>query len=165
MVSPLKIVKIPAWKMLGMSIYSDVLSINPSRLWQKFMPEVKHLQPCRFDRNLYAVQYFDDPPNGRGYGPETKMQFWAGVRIKNDPESLPEGIHKFEIDPGTYAVFIHTGPAARFPETMRSILEDWLPASDYQLAHRAQFQLMPPDYKGPLHPEAREEVWVPVEPK
>ncbi|MEO0528391.1 MAG: GyrI-like domain-containing protein, partial [Bacteroidota bacterium] len=73
----------------------------------------------------------------------------------------PMGMETYTISGGTYAVFVHKGPASTFGNTMGYIFNVWMPKSGYRLDGREHFEILTETYR-PNDPDAKEEVWVPV---
>ena len=92
--------------------------------------------------------------------PTTAFDEWAVVEVSGI-EDLPDGMDSHVLPGGAYAVFVHRGPAATFPETARHIYGTWLPNSAYELDNRPHFAVMPADYR-PDDMEAEEEFWIPI---
>ncbi|MFT5892191.1 MAG: AraC family transcriptional regulator, partial [Dokdonia sp.] len=84
-----------------------------------------------------------------------------GVAVQNRLK-VPEEMEVLTIPAGKWAVFQYQGVASGFYKMAQYIYEEWLPKSEHQLDHRPHFEYMSPDYLGPMHPEATEEVWIPL---
>lgn len=162
MISPIKIEKIEAFELAGMKAVLRAAQPDPSSLWKRFMPQLKHLEPHRENDDLYALQQYPSPLKSLEFEPESRFECWAGTRIKSGSAPLPEGIKRLQVKGGLYAIFIHRGPASAFSHTLQAIYDQWLPGSGYKIDQRAHFQVMGPGYAGPNHPEAEEEIWIPV---
>ena len=155
-----RIVEVNDRQLVGMKVTTQLINNQIPRLWQTFMPrrlEVKNALKTGF----FAVHEHDMGMNFKNFTPATEYVSWAAIEVSAQ-EDLPEGMEARTLAGGTYAIFIHKGPAANFKPTMDFIYGQWLPTSEYELDERHQFELMPEDYLGPNHPEAEEEVWVPV---
>lgn len=139
------------------------LAIDRTReLWSSFMPLVPRIKG-RKGRALYNIQFYGKDFHRAGVDPNEPFIKWAAVAVE-DPADLPEGLEPLVIPAGLYAVFEHRGPASTFPLTMQYIFGEWLPKSEYLLDNRAHFEILPESYR-PDDPEAREEVWIPLQPK
>ena len=55
----------------------------------------------------------------------------AGAAVRG-VASLPEGMVRHEVPVSTFAVITHHGPIADLPETIRRVMEEWLPNSGYR---------------------------------
>ncbi|RED91498.1 GyrI-like domain-containing protein [Marinoscillum furvescens] len=157
-----RIEKTAGIKLVGMKVTTTLSTQDPASLWKAFKPRCGEI-PSRKDGNFYSVQVYSQAfPNQ--FTPNTPFDKWAAVAVTDTPD-IPEGMSVLEIPDSTFAVFIHKGPANTFPQTAAKIFGAWLPQSDYQLADLPHFEVMTPDYAGPMHPDAEEEVWIPVTPK
>ena len=124
------------------------------------MPRLREIGN-RVDVDLICLQRFDPGLDWSEFNSETVFEKWAGAEVAGDQE-VPEGLERFSIEGGLYAVFVHIGR----PETFNfaDIFSGWLPASGYETDERAHFQVMGAKYK-PESPECEEEIWVPVRKK
>lgn len=128
-------------------------------IWQKFMKERAGM-PERFGNRYFSVsQYPSDYFNY--FDPSKEYMKWACMET---PGNAPDTMETLEIMDGTYAVFIHHGPAAFAFKTFHYIFNDWIPSSGFEIDQRPHFEIMPEGYK-PDDPNATEEVWIPVRKK
>lgn len=149
----------PGRKLVGLSIKTTQSENKTRELWQNFRPRSRQLSQVL--PGAYSVQIY---PAGTSFGqfsPTMQFEKWAAVAVP-DWTDVPEGLQKLEIPAGTYAKFMYQGTAPGFPRFAAYIFSDWLPRSGFRLAERPHFDYMPPEYKGPMHPEAEEEIWVPI---
>lgn len=93
----------------------------------------------------------------------TPFHQWAAVEVAADAP-VPDGMARHRIEEGTWAVFDYRGAARDVRPFARWIHDSWLPGSEWLLAEREQFEVLPPDYR-PTDPDAREEIWIPVRPR
>jgi AraC family transcriptional regulator len=155
-----RIVEVADRQLVGMKTNTKLMDNQIPKLWQTFMPrrfEVKNALKTGF----FAVHEHAEGTNFQNFTPATEYTSWASIEVSQQAD-LPEGMEARSLSGGTYAIFIHKGPAANFKTTMDFIYRQWLPTSDYELDQRDQFELMAEDYLGPQHPEAEEEVWIPI---
>ena len=158
-----KIKEIEAVKLAGISKETSMANDKTEVLWKRFMSiKVKTLSLA--NRDLYSVEQYKKAFLKGEFDPQTKFEKWAAVEV-DDYADLPEGLEKLELEGGLYAVFRHRGTAQNFAGTAKYIFEDWLPKSEYQLAHRPHFEIMGSDYKGPDDPESLEDIYIPISPK
>ncbi len=131
-------------------------------LWRDFMQRVKSISH-RKNSDLYSVQLYDADIKFETFNPATPVTKWAAIAV-TDGMNLPTGIELCKINGGLYAVFLHKGIPAKFPETMSYIFQTWLPESGYEFDQREQFELMGEKY---IHndPLSEEEVWIPIRKK
>lgn len=158
-----RITEVSDRKIVGMKTETRLRDNQIPRLWQTFMPrrnEVKHAMKTGF----FAVHDRDPDLKMKDFTPDTVYTSWACIEVSAF-EEIPEAMESRTLTGGLYAVFIHRGPAANFKPTLDFIYQQWLPDSPYVLDMRDQFEIMAEDYLGPNHPEAEEEVWIPIRSK
>lgn len=129
-------------------------------LWSTFMPRRKEI-PNSVGMELYSIEiypqaYFDD------FNPNNEFEKWAAVEV-SDFNTIPDEMKSLTIPGGSYAVFIHHGPASEGPRTYSYIFKEWLPNSDFLLDHRPHFAVMGAKYKH-NDPDSEEELWIPIKP-
>jgi len=132
-----------------------------SRLWQSFGPRARHIGN-RTSQDFISMRLFV-PPLKTVPRPDSPFVQWATVEV-HDFDDVPEGLETCAVPAGLYAVLVHRGTADSFARTSELIFRDWLPRSPYQLAPRAFFEVLGPDYR-PDDSDASEEVWIPIEPR
>ncbi|QLG45345.1 GyrI-like domain-containing protein [Costertonia aggregata] len=148
-------------KLVGKSLRMSLTNNKTRELWQNFMPLRKRIQNT-VGINLYSLQVYDDSYFST-FNPNTEFTKWAAVEVSNYGSSS-EGLEKFTLDSGLYAIFHHKGPANGFQETVRYIFGRWLPNSDYLLDDRPHFELLGANYKN-NDPDSEEEIWIPIKSK
>lgn len=131
---------------------------DTATIWKKFMPRRGEINN-RLNSNYISMRVFqrlaDDPLTH-----QTAYDEWAAVEV-SEAADIPAGMEFFLVPDGAYAVFIHEGPASGFPDTMKSIFNEWLPSSEYELDNRPHLAIMGADYR-PDDPDATEEIWIPI---
>lgn len=118
----------------------------------------------RKNHNLFSLQIYPKNVPFKDFTEDTPFQKWAAIEVTSGAK-IPEGMKRLNIPKGEYAIFIHHGSAHSFPKTAQYIFGMWLPNSIYEFDFRPQFEIMGPDYLGPNHPEAEEQVWIPIKRK
>jgi AraC family transcriptional regulator len=130
-------------------------------LWRNFMPKRKEIKNSvgteRYSIEVYPPVFFHN------FDPDASFEKWAAVEV-TDFLAIPEEMETITVPAGSYAVFIHKGPASDGPVTYSYIFEDWLPNSAYLLDDRPHFALMGEKYKNE-DPASEEELWIPIKPK
>ena len=144
-------------KMTFASIPQDTMA-----LWKQFMPLRKHISNT-VDANFYSLQIYDSLLKMNEVKGSDEFTKWALVEVA-DFEKVPEIMQTFNLDGGSYAVFLHKGLGSEFTKTMNYIFTEWLPKSDYALDHRPHFELLGAKYKN-NDPSSEEEVWIPIKEK
>ena len=135
-------------------------SQDPASLWGKFRRSLAEMGAHQ-SGPFFNITCYDPGFEMRNFGPNTAFDRLAAVEVSTGSVAVPH-MEIFQIPPGKYARFIHEGPAATFPESLRHFYGAWLPHSGYQLADRPHFEILGPEYR-PDDPQAREEVWIPVQ--
>ena len=155
-----KIIAISPKKIVGLRIMTTMVAHAEASaaLWPAFA-KGKGGIGNRVDGDTYSIQIFDGDPLTAGL--DTPFEKWAGVEVSSF-DGVPEGFACMTLRGGLYAVFVHRGLPGL--ETHEYALRQWLPASEYALDAREQFERMGPAYH-PNDPNAEEEVWIPIQKK
>ncbi len=145
----------------GRSVSMCLANNQIPALWQSFMPLRRHINHA-VGTDLYSLQVYNGQYSLATFTPNVMYTQWAAIEI-SQAQNLPEGIGTFELPGGLYAVFIHRGTPAAFPQTLQAIHNQWLPTSGFAIDNRPHFELLGAKYKN-NHPDSEEEVWVPIVP-
>lgn len=113
--------------------------------------------PERFGNRYFSVSQYPLEYFGH-FDPSKEFVKWATMET---PGNAPDTMETLEIMDGTYAVFIHHGPAALAFKTFHRIFNEWIPNSEFNIDQRPHFEIMPEGYKAD-DPNAMEEVWIPI---
>lgn len=146
-------------KLIGARTRMSFSKNTTRELWRGFMPRRKEILYST-GRELFSVEVYDNVLFFENFNPEAEFEKWAAVEV-SDLKHVPEGMETLLIPPGSYAVFIHKGPAGEGQKTYEYIFRTWLPASIYTLDNRPHFALMGEKYKND-DPDSEEEIWIPV---
>jgi AraC family transcriptional regulator len=119
--------------------------------WRRFKSRGE--LPARVGTSSYGVMCGHDA---------TGFEYMCGVEVESFA-GLPEGTGRLRVPAQRYAIFGHHGDGTTLRETWLRILE-WLSSSDYESAHRPDFELYGPQ-SDPLDGGGEIEVWVGVVPK
>lgn len=155
-----RIVEVAERKLVGMKTETCLMDNQIPTLWKTFMPQRMTIKNSLLT-GFFAVHERDMSVSFASFTPATVYTSWAAIEVSAQ-EQIPEGMEARMLSGGLYAIFIHKGPAQNFKATMDFIYGQWLPNSPYEMDIRDQFEIMAEDYLGPQHPEAEEEVWVPI---
>lgn len=128
-------------------------------LWQAFRLSVGDVGHRASD-DFISMRIYDQPV-GAVPMPGSQFEQWAAVEVEA-PGELPEGMDSHTLAGGRYAVFTYRGRADAFAGAARHIYGEWLPTSEYELADREFFEVLPPSYR-PDDPEASETIWIPIQ--
>lgn len=151
--------KILAGCQMEMSFAADKTPL----LFRSFMPQ-RHLIPHKTGEHIYLVNILPPRLEYSEIEIDTLFHKW-GTQEVSEKAALPEGMNYFTLPGGTYAVFIHKGPASAFARTFDFIFGQWLPQSEWMYDNsRHRFERIPPGNR-PDDPQAEEEIWIPVKAK
>lgn len=146
-------------KFIGKNLCFSYSNYRALELWSGFMLRRKEIQNA-IGTDLYNIQI---NPIGFSFGLHEPFVKWAAVSVSNF-DYIPEGMETLEIPDGLYAVFHYKGDQSNAPEFFNAIYTEWLPTSDYELGHHAQFEILGTNYKT-NDPNSEEEIWIPVKKK
>lgn len=145
-------------KLIGMRMEMSFANNKTYELWKTFMPRRGDVEN-RSTSEYISMQVYDKN-HAPVFSATEVFEKWATVEVDHH-NSIPEGMEGYILNGGKYAVFIHVGPANKFPETMQYIFGVWLPDSKFKLDKREHFEILKEGYN-PHDPNATEEVWVPI---
>ncbi len=154
-----RIIEIPEKKLVGKCLRMTLAMDRTYELWSSFMPLRKNIVN-KVGVGFYSMQVYDEGQNFDNFTPLSEFTKWAVVEVESF-DNIPEGLEKYTLSGGKYAVFIHKGLPADFPETASYIFTEWLPASGFRLDNREHFEYLSENYN-PTDPESEEEVWIPL---
>ena len=141
----------------GMSQEMSFAKDQTFKLFSTFMPRRDEIEDPLSDFIISLQEY----PDFFGMDEHTRYTKWALKEVA-PTSKIPNGMQSYVIPSGLYAVFVHKGTAADFPDTMEYIIDEWLYNSDYDLDEtRPHFELLGAKYK-PNSPDSEEEVWIPI---
>lgn len=153
--------QIPEKLFIGQRLRMSMSQNKTFELWRNFMPRRKEIGRIKgaelYSGEIYPDGYFNP------FNPAAEFEKWALVEVEN-PDAIPSGMEPLISPAGTYAVFIHHGPASEGPKTYQHIFGVWLPQSDYLLDQRPHFAVMGEKYKHDAA-DSEEELWIPVRQK
>lgn len=153
--------EIPEKKLAGKKLVMSLIENKTGLLWKEFMQSRKTITNAK-DHFLYSLQVY--PENYfKNFNPSNSFTKWALCEV-TDHNNIPDGMESFVLPGGSYAVFIHKGPASEGPKVFQHIYSEWLPLSGYQLDQRPHFEKLGEKYKNDT-PDSEEEIWIPVSSK
>jgi AraC family transcriptional regulator len=151
----------PEKKFVGKSLQMSFTENRTFELWRSFMPQRRQIQ------NILGIEVYsiENYPHGffDSFNPDSVFEKWAAVEV-TDFLSTPDEMETLVIPSGTYAVFLHRGPASKGQETYQYIFGTWLPNSEFIIDTRPHFAIMGEKYKQDS-PDSEEEIWIPVKAK
>lgn len=149
---PPRLIKHRAFLVTGLSEHyseGDVAGI-PAQ-WQRFVPYLGAIPGQTGGRTTYGVCY-----NVDGSG----MDYMCAVEVSNFSE-VPRELARLSICEHLYAVFTHTGHVTAVKPMWKSVFNDWLPRSGYEIAQAPDFERYGETFD-PVRGEGALEIWVPV---
>ncbi len=156
----LRIENLPEKKFIGKHLETSLGENRTFELWRSFMPIRKEIKDLASNR-LFSIQVFKKNLDLGRFNPDVVFEKWAAVEVNSFDQPLPEGMDKYVIKGGLYAVFNHKGAHADFAKTFGYIFKSWLPGSGYVLDGREHFEIMEEGYST-TDPNAEEEIWIPI---
>ena len=145
--------------LVGMNTKMSLAENKTRDLWRVLMPRRSEIRN-RVDRLCYSMQIYNGLIDFSKFTPSTIFTKWAAFEVEKFTD-VPEGMETHILSGGEYAVFIHKGTPATFPQTMRYIFGEWLPSSKYKLDDREHFEILE-ETNDRTDPNAEEEVWIPI---
>lgn len=157
-----KIMDIQDRKLVGLRIQTALSENKTLALWQSFKPRVKEIGH-KTNTHFYSVQIYGTGVAMEAFTPHTLFEKWAAVEVDTF-DHVPDGLEKYILSGGKYAVFIHRGPPNAFYKTAEYIFGTWMRNAEYELDERAHFEIMGAQYRLD-DPNSEEEIWVPIKVK
>lgn len=131
-------------------------------LWRTFMPRRSEIQNRR-STDLISMQVYPDMMDFRNNRPTVLFEKWAAVEVSSF-DDIPDGMEKFTLPAGLYAVFLYKGSSLEAESFFRYVYGTWFPASDYEVDNRPHFEVLGAAYKN-NDPASEEDVWIPIRKK
>ena len=153
------IINIKSKNLIGKRLRMSFADNKTFSLWRSFMPERKLIQNS-VNSDLISMQVYPPGFDFEIFDPNTEFEKWAAIEV-TDISKVPDGMETFNLPGGRYAVFTHKGPASAGAQTFVYIFRIWLPASEYVLDDRPQFEILGEKYKHE-QPDSEEEIWIPI---
>jgi AraC family transcriptional regulator len=148
-------------KLIGLRLPMSFRNNKTGELWRNFMHVYKEIKN-KVSSDLYSLQVFGPDTDFARLDSDTAFEKWALSEVMNF-DTVPEGMEKFILPPGLYAVFNYTGAASEAESFFREIFGNWIPASGYVTDNRPHFEILGARYKNG-DPESEEEIWIPIRP-
>jgi len=151
-----RIVRRPAFHVIGMAgRFTPATITRIPVLWERFAPRIDHV-PHRHGRHTLGVCVDAEP----GTVDDAGFTYVAGVEVRRLAD-VPEGMVALTVPSNTYAVFTHSGHIARFPDTVKRVWGQWLPASRYRHVPAPDFEWYDERWD-PVTGEGDIDIYVPV---
>jgi AraC family transcriptional regulator len=100
-------------KFIGKRINTSFARNRTFELWRSFMPRRKEIENI-VGTELYSMEVYA-PGFFNSFDPTAEFEKWAAVEVV-DYENFPSDMQTLTVPTGTYAVFIHKGPASDGPK-------------------------------------------------
>ncbi|WP_034918966.1 GyrI-like domain-containing protein [Gillisia sp. CAL575] len=159
MPEPIRIENISQIKLVGKRKIMSFSSNQTPSLWKSFMPRKKEVLNT-LNANLYSIEIYKLPNFFEDFDPTLEFEKWAAVEVSNF-NRIPSEMESLIIPAGKYAVFKYKGKGSEASVIYKSVLQDWLPNSEFQLDHRPHFAVMGEKYRNE-DPTSEEEIWFPI---
>lgn len=150
-----KIVEMEALTLVGMSCFGNNANREFSRMWELFLPRMETLPNLLQTGRSFGVEFYPSEYSSSG------MWFYMAAHEVSELSEIPLDMVAKVIPASTYAVFTHTGPIERLPETYQHGYRSWLPASPYEPAAWFDLELYDDRFK-PEVPDSEIDVCIPV---
>ena len=157
-----QIIDLPPKRMIGKSVRMTLAENKTYELWRSFQMQRSAISNV-VGTDLYSLQIYDNLLDTTSFLPTTPFTKWALTEV-SDHIKIPAGYKSFLLNGGLYAVFDLIGSIPEFIELNNYIFTEWLPNSEYELDHRAHFELLGEKYKS-NDPSSEEQVWIPIKAK
>ena len=151
-----RIVRKPAFHVIGMSGRFIAMSSKIPELWGRFAPRI-HEVPHRRGAHTLGL-CLDADPDAAG---EVTFTYVACVEAESTAD-VPAGMIVLTVPASTYAVLTHRGHLSRLPDMVRYVWGRWLPASRYRHVPTPDFEFYDPERWDPATGEGEIDLYVPV---
>ncbi len=151
-----RIVREPAFHVIGMAGRFTPRSARIPELWGRFAPRI-HEVPHRRGLHTLGVCLGTDPE----MIDEVGFTYLAGVEVERRA-GVPEGMIAVTVPASTYAVLTHSGHISRLPDTVQHVWGRWLPASRYRHVPTPDFERYDPGRWDPGTGEGEVDLYVPI---
>jgi AraC family transcriptional regulator len=146
-----KIVSRPTFVVVGLKYRGKNERGEIPQLWQAVGPRVREIKNIADDRAAYGISANMDESTG-------EFDYVAGFEVSTS-EEIPEGMVRFEVPGGKYAVCSTTLP--KIGETFHNTYHTWLPESGYQPTGGPEFELYDERFD-PQDPSSEFDLYIPV---
>lgn len=148
-------------KLVGLKITMSFSNDLTFELWNRFMKRRKEIVNL-VGNELYCIKVFSNM-NFNNVDFNLEFEKWAAVQVSNF-DNVPDGMEKFIIPSGLYAVFHYVGAANSAVTPYKYIFTKWIPNSDYEIDNRPHFDVLGAKYKN-NDIDSEEDLWIPILPK
>ena len=143
-------------KLIGKKLRMSLRNNRTSELWRSFMPDRMKIKN-RLSNDLISMSVYEGTlQNGNM---DEEFEKWAAIEV-DDFNEIPEGMERFVLIPGLYAVFDYKGLNTD-NSIFVYIFTEWQPGSKYDLDARPHFEILGEKYKN-NDAESEEQIWIPI---
>lgn len=146
-----KIVERAAFTVVGMHYRGKNEKDEIPQMWQALGPRFEEIQHIANPDAAYGISANMDQSTG-------EFDYIAGFEVDR-VESVPEGMIRWEVPGGTYAVFTCTLPS--LGETFMHTYRTWMPQAGYQPTGGPDFELYDERFD-PQDPDSTFDVYIPI---
>jgi len=148
-------------RLVGKRMTMSYADYRIASLWSSFMPRKKEIMNT-LSNDLFSLVVYA-PTHFTNFSPTNEFERWATVEVSNF-DNIPHGMESFTLAGGRYAVFLYKGTSTDIGNFYTAIFNEWLPNSEFELDHRAHFEIIGERYKN-NDPSSEEEIWIPIRSK
>jgi AraC family transcriptional regulator len=146
-----KIVSRPGFTIVGMKYHGKNENNEIPQMWQAIGPRFGEIGSVADPHTAYGISANTDSETG-------EFDYLAGLKVSS-AEEIPEGMVRWEIPEGTYAVLPCTLPT--IGETFKYAYHTWLPQSGYEPTGGPEYELYGPEFD-PQDPDSTFELYIPI---
>lgn len=146
-----RIVERSAFTVIGMKVRGKNEHGEIPKLWETLGPRVHEIKNMLENGVAYGISANMDENSG-------EFDYVAGFEVSS-PRDIPEGMVRFDVPRGRYAIFRTTLP--RIGETFTQAYQTWLPQSGYQPTGGPELELYDEAFD-PQDPDSEFDLYIPV---
>jgi AraC family transcriptional regulator len=128
-----KIISIEGFKAVGITYFGNNQNGEIPNLWQAF--NNRYMDIKQKSKSMLCYGICDDEPDSEG-----RFHYTACSEVDSF-EDVPEGMETKVVPKGNYLMYTYVGAIKDLGEFYNNIFAKWLPASEYEMDFRAQFEL------------------------
>ena len=130
-------------------------------LWADFIQRGGEIENPVTRKKAYGISSLEPESWQTFFTEETEYLEVVGIEV-DDSSLLPEGMIRYPIEPGYFAVFLHKGEAVHVIDTYKYIYGTWVFNTPYELAEKDHFEVYGEDYYGPENKESLVRIFIPI---
>lgn len=144
-----------------MGIYGNTNISGIADLWKECMQQFSDWNERQAGARAYGIcVYVNDVAIGE-VSEHTELTEFVGFE-ESALKGIPDGVNRYRIRAGTYAVFRHQGPVSMLRYTYEYIWGTWLANTSWSLDERDDFEEYGPEFQGPDHEESIIYIYMPI---